>query len=102
MGRAPYERRSEEHPAGSRNGWQPPVALKTTLGPVGLSRPKLRDTDEKFCSQLFGLTVTGTNALEALVVPAQPPHRLRLEPAPRAIYTARGTQPAGRRVPKEG
>jgi transposase-like protein len=70
LGRAPYERRSEEHPAGSRNGWQPPVTLKTTMGPVGLSSPKLRDTDERFCSQLFGLGVTRTNALEALVVSA--------------------------------
>ncbi len=47
LGRAPYERRSEDTPAGSRNGWQPPVAVKTTMGPVELSRPKLRDTDEK-------------------------------------------------------
>ena len=36
LGRAPYERRSEEHPAGSRNGWQPPVAVRSTMG---LSRP---------------------------------------------------------------
>ena len=70
LGRRPYERRSEVTPAGSRNGWQPPVAVKTTMGPVELSRPKLRDTDEKFCSQLFGLGVTRTNALEALVISA--------------------------------
>ena len=70
LGRRPYERRSQETPAGSRNGWQPPVAVKTTMGPVELSRPKLRDTDEKFCSQLFGLGVTRSNALEALVVSA--------------------------------
>jgi len=68
--RRPYERRGEDTPAGSRNGWQPPVAVKTTMGPVELSRPKLRDTDERFCSQLFGLGVTRTNALEALVVSA--------------------------------
>jgi transposase-like protein len=70
LGRAPYERRSEDTPAGSRNGWQPPFSVKTTMGPVELSRPKLRDTDEKFCSQLFGLGVTRTNALEALVISA--------------------------------
>ena len=70
LGRRPYERRGEDTPAGSRNGWQPPVAVKTTMGPVELSRPKLRDTDEKFCSQLFGLGVTRTNALEALVISA--------------------------------
>jgi putative transposase len=70
LGRCRYERRSDEHPAGLRNGWQPPVAVKTTMGPVELSRPKLRDTDERFCSQLFGLGVTRTNALEALVISA--------------------------------
>ena len=36
LGRAPYQRRSEETPAGSRNGWQPPVSVKTTMGPVEL------------------------------------------------------------------
>lgn len=70
LGRKPNERRTEGHPTGSRNGWQPPVAVKTTMGPVELTRPKLRGTDEKFCSQLFGLGVTRTNALEALVVSA--------------------------------
>lgn len=70
LGRGPYERRSEDSPSGSRNGWQPPTRLKTTMGPVELQRPKLRDTDERFCSQLFGLGVTRTNALEALVVSA--------------------------------
>lgn len=70
LGRKPYERRTDEHPAGSRNGWQPSVAVKTTMGPVELTRPKLRGTDEKFCSQLFGLGVTRTHALEALVVSA--------------------------------
>ena len=66
----PMNDESEDTPAGSRNGWQPPVAVKTTMGPVELSRPKLRDTDERFCSQLFGLGVTRTNALEALVISA--------------------------------
>ena len=41
LGRRPYERRSEDTPAGSRNGWQPTVAVKTTMGSVELSRPKL-------------------------------------------------------------
>jgi putative transposase len=68
LGRARYERRSEEHPAGSRNGWQPPAAVKTTMGPVELQRPKLRGTDEAFCSRLFGVGVTRTNALESLVI----------------------------------
>lgn len=70
LGRKPHERRGEDAPAGSRNGWQPPATVKTTMGPIELQRPKLRGTDERFCSQLFGLGVTRTNALEALVISA--------------------------------
>jgi len=70
LGRRRYECRSEDAPAGARNGWQPPTAVKTTMGPLELQRPKLRGSDEKFCSQLFGVGVTRTNALEALVVSA--------------------------------
>ena len=66
--RARYERRSGESPAGHRNGWQPPRKIKTTMGAVELQRPKLRSTDEAFCSRLFGKEVTRTNALEALVI----------------------------------
>ena len=68
LGRARYERRSDDDRPGSRNGWQPPAAVKTTMGPVELQRPKLRDTDEAFCSRLFGAGVTRTNALESLVI----------------------------------
>ena len=45
-----------------------PSTVKTTMGPVELQRPKLRDTDQRFCSRLFGDGVTRTNALEALVI----------------------------------
>jgi putative transposase len=68
LGRARYQRRTEEHQAGSRNGWQPPTAVKTTMGPVELQRPKLRATDQVFCSRLFGAGVTRTNAPESLVI----------------------------------
>jgi putative transposase len=68
LGRACYQRRTEEHRAGVRNGWQPPTAVKTTMGPVELQRPKLRATDQAFCSRLFGAGVTRTNALESLVI----------------------------------
>lgn len=68
LGRGRYERREDEHRAGHRNGWQPPATVKTTMGAVELSRPKLRDTDEAFCSRLFGAGVTRTNALESLVI----------------------------------
>jgi putative transposase len=52
---------------GSRNGCRQ-VTVKTTAGPVPLSRPKLRGTSEKFASRLFGSHVTKTNALESLVI----------------------------------
>ena len=68
LGRARYERRSHDDRPGSRNGWQPPATVKTTMGPVELQRPKLRDNDEAFCSRLFGAGVTRTNALESLVI----------------------------------
>jgi len=54
------------HP-GSRNGYRE-VSVKTTAGPVTLSRPKLRGSTEAFASRLFGSQVTKTNALESLVI----------------------------------
>jgi putative transposase len=68
LSRARYGRRDEESPAGYRNGYQPPATVKTTMGPVELQRPMLRDTDERFCSRLFGDGVARTNALGALVI----------------------------------
>jgi putative transposase len=68
LGRARYQRRTGQGRPGSRNGWQPPAAVATTMGPVGLQRPKLRGTDQAFCSRLFGAGVTRTNALESLVI----------------------------------
>jgi transposase-like protein len=70
LGRERYERKGEADRSGYRNGHQSPVALKTTMGPVSLARPKLRETDQRFCSQLFGTGVTRTSALEALVLSA--------------------------------
>jgi putative transposase len=68
LGRVRYQRRDQDGPAGSRNGWQPPTTLHTTMGDVLLQRPKLRGTDQAFCSRLFGTGVTRTNALESLVI----------------------------------
>jgi putative transposase len=65
---ARYVRRDDDSPAGYRDGRQPPAAVKTTMGAVELQRPKLRETDERFCCRLFGDGVTRTNALEALVI----------------------------------
>jgi len=63
-----YQRREGDSPAGSRNGYQPPSTIKTTLGAVEVRRPKLRNTLVAFASQLFGAGVTRTNALETLVI----------------------------------
>ena len=68
LGRGRYQRRDEDGPAGSRNGWQPPTTVHATMGAVELQRPKLRGTDQAFCSRLFGAGVTRTNALESLVI----------------------------------
>ena len=68
LGRVRYERRDDDDRPGSRNGWQPPATVKTTMGPVELQRPKLHGTDEAFCSRLFGAGVTRTNALESFVI----------------------------------
>lgn len=68
LGRERYERRSEDGPVGYRNGFQPPRTIKTSLGPVELRRPKLRHAHSALCDQLFGSSVTRTNALETLVI----------------------------------
>jgi putative transposase len=68
LGRARYERRGDTDRPGSRNGHQPPMTVRTTMGAVELQRPKLRGTDQAFCSRLFGTGVTRTNALESLVI----------------------------------
>jgi transposase-like protein len=69
LGRDRYQRAAASPGArpGSRNGYRE-VTVKTTAGPVGLARPKLRGTSEAFASRLFGAHVTKTNALEALVI----------------------------------
>jgi len=55
--------------AGQRNGFGD-LTVKTTAGPVGLKRPKLRNTAEAFASQLLGKGVVRTEPLEALVISA--------------------------------
>jgi putative transposase len=69
LGRDRYQRAAacEDARPGSRNGYRE-VTVKTTAGPVTLSRPKLRGTSEAFASRLFGAHVTKTNALESLVI----------------------------------
>ncbi|HXZ74138.1 MAG TPA: IS256 family transposase [Streptosporangiaceae bacterium] len=69
LGRDRYQRAAGRQDArpGSRNGYRE-VTVKTTAGPVKLSRPKLRGTAGAFASRLFGAHVTKTNALESLVI----------------------------------
>ena len=69
LGRDRYQRAAacEDARPGSRNGYRE-VTVKTTAGPVQLSRPKLRGTAEAFAFRLFGSHVTKTNALESLVI----------------------------------
>src|SRR5256714_7420866 len=69
LGRDRYARAAtaEDARPGSRNGYRE-VTVKTTAGPVGLARPKLRGTTEAFASPLFGPPVAKTNALESLVI----------------------------------
>jgi len=69
LGRGRYARAATADDArpGSRNGYRE-VTVKTTAGPVGLARPKLRGTTAAFASRLFGAHVTKTNALESLVI----------------------------------
>ncbi len=69
LGRARYQRTADvpQARAGSRNGFSE-VTIKTTAGAVKVERPKLRGTTERFASQLFGKTVTKSNALESLVL----------------------------------
>ncbi|MGW0486498.1 IS256 family transposase [Nonomuraea sp. NPDC003214] len=77
LGRARYQRATavttaggdEQAPVrpGYRNG-HCPTTVKTTSGPITITRPKLRGTTEKFASRLFGTGVTRTHALETLVI----------------------------------
>jgi hypothetical protein len=65
------ERREEDARAGYRNGHQPPVAVKTTMGPVEPAMSvEAQGHRRRFCSHLFGSGVTHTSALEALVISA--------------------------------
>ena len=69
LGRGRYQRAAASGDArpGSRNGYRE-VTVKTTAGPVRLSRPELRGTTVAFASRLSGSHVTKTNALESLVI----------------------------------
>ena len=66
LGRERYERRPE--PLSHRNGYER-VSVKTTAGPLELSRPRVRNTSALgFSSAIVGKGVARTHALEALVI----------------------------------
>ena len=62
-----WNSRADGERAGQRNGFGD-LTVKTTAGPVGLKRPKLRNTSEAFASQLLGKGVVRSEPLEALVI----------------------------------
>jgi putative transposase len=66
LGRERYARGERDQP-GLRNGYAE-LTIRSTAGPITLSRPKLRGTAETFASKLLGVGVTRTNALESLVI----------------------------------
>src|SRR6266508_311179 len=52
LGRGRYERRGE--PIAHRNGYEP-VTVRTTAGPLGLERPRMRNASALgFCSGIVG------------------------------------------------
>jgi len=66
LGRERYERRGE--PVSHRNGYER-VTVKTTAGPLELSRPRVRNASALgFASEIVGKGVARTHALEARVV----------------------------------
>jgi putative transposase len=66
LGSGRYERTGE--PVSHRNGYEP-RKVRTTSGPVGLERPRVRDASSLgFESRVLGRHVTRTYALESLVI----------------------------------
>jgi putative transposase len=66
LGRARYERAEET--VSYRNGYEPRT-VKTTAGPMGLERPRVRDASKLgFESRVPGKGVARTHALESLVI----------------------------------
>ena len=76
LGRARYQRRTEEHRAGSRNGWQPPTAVKTTMGPVEWPRPKLRATDQASEAKRIGALASSAQDSFLMILP----HKVQADP----------------------
>ena len=68
LGRSWNSRAAGER-VGQRDGFGD-VRVKTTAGPIGLKRSRLRNTAEAFASQLLGKGVVRSEPLEALVVSA--------------------------------
>lgn len=62
-----WNSRGNRERAGQRNGYSD-LTVKSTAGPIELSRPKVRNATERFASTLLGKGVVRSNPLEALVI----------------------------------
>ena len=68
LGRARSVRRSgSDSDAGYRNGYAPPRRLTLSSGTIKVSRPRVRDTEERFESRLLPLFVHRTRKVDDLI-----------------------------------
>lgn len=61
-----YHSKGDRRISGYRNGYEP-VEINSTEGKIGLKSPQLRDTGERFISQILPIIKTRTEALERLI-----------------------------------
>ena len=68
LGRAKSARRSDtDNDSGYRNGYARPRKLTLSSGTIQVSRPRVRDTEEKFESRLLPLFTRRTNEVSELI-----------------------------------
>ena len=105
LGRQRCERREEDARAGYRNGHQPAVAMKTTMGQSRFARPNLRDRreilfpavrhdgDEDLRSRGARHLGLGTSSTTSTRPPSARLHKISMEPSSGGGYTGFGTPP---------
>jgi transposase-like protein len=67
LGRAKSERRDEDAPEGYRNGYGKERRFSTSIGTVTVRRPRVRDAEEKFISQVLPLFRRQSKEVRALL-----------------------------------
>jgi len=67
LGRKKSERRTEESAPGYRNGYARPRKLALSSGTITVSRPRMKDLDERFASRLLPLFKRRTEEVGALL-----------------------------------